>query len=286
MKCQFIERQQKNFALQPLLQALNVKKSTYDTWKRRGSCARQSEDQDLKQHIEKIHQQSKSTYGAPRIQVELAKKGFSVSRRRIHRLMEEAGLKVRHKRKFRTTTRSKANHRFSDNLLDRQFQASGQNQKWTTDITYLPTFEGWLYLAVVLDVFSRKVVGWAFDTRLETDLAMKALQMAVSRRKPEMGLLHHSDRGCQYTSQEYQTALSDLQATCSMSRKGNCWDNAVTESFFATLKTELGLERSIGDRAATQRVVFHWIEAWYNRVRLHSALQYCSPMEFEAQHCG
>lgn len=286
MKCQFIARQQKNFALQPLLQSLNIKKTTYDAWKRRGNCARLTQDEELKQEIEKLYQDSKGTYGAPRIQVALAKLGHQVSRRRIHRLMAEKGLKVRHKRKFRVTTRSKADHRVSENLLDRQFHATGLNQKWTTDITYLPTFEGWLYLAVVLDVFSRKVVGWAFDTRLETDLALSALRMAVSRRKPEMGLLHHSDRGCQYTSQEYQTALSALQATCSMSRKGNCWDNAVTESFFATLKMELGLERPLGDRAATQRAVFHWMEAWYNRVRLHSALQYHSPMEFEARHCG
>lgn len=286
MKCQFIETHLKDFALNIALRVLNVKKDTFYAWKRRGASHRQQTDQVLTAAICKIHQDSKKTYGAPRIKVELEQQGQQVSRQRITRLMKASGLKVRQKRKFSVTTRSKEGDPVFGNVLDRQFEAVQRDQKWVTDLTYLPTFDGWLYLGVILDLYSRKVVGWSFGTTLETDLALSALQMARTGRKPPLGLLHHSDRGCQYTSKEYQRVLQEMQATCSMSRKGNCWDNAVMESFFATLKTELGLHRAIGSRQETQTVVFTWMVGWYNRLRRHSALGYLSPVDFEKQQSG
>lgn len=265
---------------------LHVSRQGYFQWLKRQDSSRKVKDRHLKQHILRIHQASKATYGAPRIQKELLESGHQVSRRRITRLMKEEGLKVRQKRKFRVTTRSKAGDQVSENLLDQNWQAKGVNQKWACDITYLPTTEGWLYLAVVLDLYSRRVVGWAFETRLEVDLALKALQMAKEQRSPAHGVLHHSDRGVQYTSALYQQALRQLGATCSMSRKGNCWDNAVVESFFATLKTELELHRPIGNREVTARTVFLWMEGWYNQRRRHSALGHHSPARFEQRACG
>jgi putative transposase len=183
------------------------------------------------------------------------------------------------------TTNSKHSSSIAENKLNREFQADKPNQKWVTDITYLYTSEGWLFLAVVMDLFSRMIVGWAFAHTLETKLVLDALAMARTHRKPdaEKGLLHHSDRGSQYASVEYRKALNELKAKCSMSRKGNCWDNAVMESFFSTLKLELDLDKMIGDRTFTRTTVFSWIEGWYNRVRKHSSLGYVSPMEFEAK---
>lgn len=244
------------------------------------------QDQKLLQQISAAHLASKETYGAPRIQQELKDQGQQVSRRRITRLMQANGMKVRQKRKFRVTTRSRLGDQAAENVLNRQFTATFPDQKWATDLTYLPTFDGWLYLGVILDLYSRKVVGWSFGTTLETELALSALQMAQTTRRPAPGLLHHSDRGCQYTSQEYQRALRDMQATCSMSRRGNCWDNAAMESFFATLKMELGLDRPIGNRQDTQTVVFTWMVGWYNRLRRHSALGYLSPEAFENKQTG
>nr|WP_189002802.1 IS3 family transposase [Deinococcus roseus] len=217
-----MEDNRKDFALKHMARMLGVEVAAYLAWRRRGKSDRKTKDQRLKEEIQKIHQNSKNTYGAPRIKRELEKAGQRVSCQRITRLMKEGGLKTRCKRKFRVTTRSKAGDLVAENVLDRQFLASTKDQKWITDLTFLPTQEGWLYLSVILDVFSRKVVGWAFGNTLETKLALSALQMAQTTRRPAPGLLHHSDRGCQYTSQEYQQALRDMKATCSMSRKGNC----------------------------------------------------------------
>ena len=197
--------------------------------------------------------------------------------------MRSAHLQVRCKRKFRVTTKSKHRQPIAENVLNREFQASAPNQKWVTDITYLPTTDGWLYLATVMDLYSRKIVGWAMSERLETLLVTEALQMALERRRPGAGLLHHSDRGSQYASEAYRQALQRLEAVQSMSRKGNCWDNSVQESFFATLKTELQLDRARLPRAQTRTEVFEWIEVFYNRQRRHSSLGYQSPVAFEEQ---
>lgn len=285
MKYTFIDANRKNFALKIMTRVLSVTKAGYLAWKRRGLSARKQEDNVLREAIKTIHTNSKRTYGAPRIKSSLADTGKSVSRRRTNRLMREAGCQTKYKRKYVTTTDSKHSSRIAENTLNREFKADKPNQKWVTDITYLPTTAGWLYLSVVLDLFSRKIIGWAFATTLETQLVLDALGMARAHRKPDLavGLLHHSDRGAQYASVEYREALKDLKATCSMSRKGNCWDNAVMESFFSTLKLELDLDKVIGDRVFTRTTVFLWMEGWYNRVRKHSSLSYLSPVQFEAK---
>ena len=256
-------------------------------WKGRGLSQRKQEDAVLLEEIKSIHAKSDRAYGSPRIKHELHDvKGKQVSRARVNRLMRQAGLRTKFKRKYVTTTKSDHTHNIAENVLNREFKAEKPNQKWVTDITYLPSSEGWLYLAVVLDLFSRMIVGWAFSSSLETKVVLDALEMARRKRKPsaDEGLLHHSDRGAQYASFEYQRALGALKATCSMSRKGNCWDNAVIESFFSTLKLELNLRKSIGTRDFTRGRVFSWMEGWYNRERRHSSLGYCSPAKFELKY--
>jgi transposase InsO family protein len=215
------------------------------------------------------------------VQAALVDEGLYVGRARITRLMKVAGLKVRCKRKFRTTTTSKHRHPVAENLLNREFTADQPNQKWVTDITYLPVAEGWMYLAVVMDLFSRKIVGWAMRKTLHTELVVAALEMAQHTRRPRRGLLHHSDQGVQYASSEYRQALERLEALQSMSRKGECWDNAAMESFFSTLKLELDLHKAQGTRTETRNLVFEWIEVFYNRERRHSSLGYRSPARFE-----
>jgi putative transposase len=283
VKYAFIRSNQDRFDINVMARVLGVTSQGYRAWKRRGPSARKREDAVLRQEIKVIHDKSKRTYGAPRVKASLQKQGKRVSRARTNRLMREADCQTRYKRKYVTTTNSKHSSQIVENRLNREFHAEKPNQKWVSDITYLPTTEGWLYLAVVLDLFSRKIIGWAFASSLETQLVLDALWMARVNRKPDVtsGLLHHSDRGSQYASVEYRKALSALKATCSMSRKGNCWDNAVMESFFSTLKLELDLDKVIGDRVHTRSTVFSWIEGWYNRERLHSSLGYVSPVVFE-----
>ena len=264
-----------------MCRVLEVSESGYFSWRKRPESQHAQKDKTLTETIKAIHIRSRGTYGAPRVQAELRAQGTQVSRARVTRLMKAAKLKVRFKRKFRTTTVSKHRHPVAQNLLERDFTASQPNEKWSTDITYLPTREGWLYLAVVLDLYSRKVVGWAMRDTLHTDLVLSALEMARRNRQPKAGLLHHSDQGVQYASLEYREALERLKAVQSMSRKGECLDNAVTESFFATLKTELELDKARGTRAQTRSMVFEWIEVFYNRERRHSSLGYISPSSFE-----
>ena len=211
------------------------------------------------------------TYGAPRIQADLADESERVSRQRIGRLMKAANLVPRCKWKFRVTTKAAPRQAGAEHLLNREFKADQPNQKWVTGITYLPTTEGWLYLATVMDLFSRKIVGWALHERLHTPLALDALNMAWQRRQPGAGLLHHADRGSQYTSEVYRQALDRMKAVQSMSNKGECWENAVQESFFSTLKVELDLRQARGTRAQIRSEVFEWIEVFDNRQRRHSS---------------
>ena len=267
-----------------MCKVLEVSLSGYYAWQKRPENPRKKEDAVLEEKIKFYFERSRGTYGTPRLKVDLAEEaGLQVSRHRIGRLMRSAHLQVRCKRKFRVTTKSTHRQPIAENVLNREFQASAPNQKWVTDITYLPTTDGWLYLATVMDLYSRKIVGWAMSERLETPLVMEALQMALERRRPGAGLLHHSDRGSQYASEAYRQALQRLEAVQSMSRKGNCWDNSVQESFFATLKTELQLDRARLPRAQTRTEVFEWIEVFYNRQRRHSSLGYQSPVAFEEQ---
>lgn len=239
-------------------------------------------NQALAAAIQATFKQSRGTYGAPRIHAELNKTGTSCGLNRVARLMRKAGIHAHRRRKYKvTTTLSRHNYPIAPNTLNRQFWATGPNEKWVGDITYIPTREGWLYLAAVLDIYSRRVVGWAMDKHMEEELVTSALQMATTRRRPGEGLLHHTDRGSQYAAHEYQQLLAAHKMQVSMSRKGDCYDNAVMESFFSTLKSECatGIYNS---RAEARRSIFEYVEVWYNRKRRHSALGYLTPEAFES----
>jgi transposase InsO family protein len=247
---------------------------------------RATADAHLRLHIRCIYRHSRGTYGSPRIHAELAAAGVRCGRKRVERLMRGAGLQARPRRRMRTTTQSQHGHPVAANHLNRAFdvnQIATLNQVWASDITYLPTREGWLYLAVVLDLKSRMVVGWAMQATIDGELTRRALAMALVRRGQPVGLLHHSDRGVQYAAAAYQQQLRRNRITPSMSRRANCYDNAVVESFFATLEWELGARADWPTRVAAQRAVFEYIEVWYNRQRRHSSLNYASPLDYERQ---
>jgi transposase InsO family protein len=234
----------------------------------------------LTEQIRTIHEQSRCTYGAPRVHADLRARKKRVSRKRVARLMRTAGLVGRPPRRFRRTTVADRKVQLED-LVQRQFTAAAPDQKWFGDITYIRTWEGWLYLAVILDAYSRKVVGWAMADHLRTELATDALEMALTSRRPKHGLIHHTDRGAQYTSTAYGDLLTAHQARQSVGQPGTCWDNAVAESFFATLKNELIYRHSWPTRQHAKLAVFEFIAGWYNQHRRHSALGYCSPAEVE-----
>ena len=262
---------------------LEVSRSGYYAWLARGESVRTQEDRRISILIRQEHERSRATYGAPRIHAALKKRGESCGLHRVERLMRKAGIRSKVRRKFRKTTDSNHPHPFAPNLLEQDFTARRPNQVWVSDITYIWTEEGWLYLASTLDLYSRKVVGWAMSALTHAVLALDALQMAIDRRAPPPGLVHHSDRGVQYAAQLFRGLLERNAITASMSGKGNCYDNAVKESFFHTLKTELCDHEHYRTRAQARASVFEFIEVFYNRTRLHSSLGYRSPSEFEAQ---
>jgi transposase InsO family protein len=266
-----------------MCQFLNISRSSYYQWLKRGECPHAKKDQELKVKIRSIYEQSKKRYGSPRIYAELRAQGIRCGKKRVERLMREMGLQAKHKRQFRVTTNSKHNYPVAQNLLDRQFQVPAPNQVWVADITYIRTFEGWLYLAAIMDLHSRKIVGWAMSDTLKTELAISALKMAIQQRRPTKGLMHHSDRGVQYASNAYQEILTANGMICSMSRKGNCWDNAPMESFFGTLKTECISGNIFLSRFQAKRAIFEFIEIDYNRKRRHSSIGWISPEDFEKQ---
>ena len=230
--------------------------------------------------IRAIHRELKGSYGSPRMVRELRGRGFPASKPRVERLMRENGIRARHKRRYKATTDSKHGLPVAPNLLDRNFAPGAPNQAWAADITYIWTDEGWLYLAMVLDLFNREIVGWSIKPRMTTDIVIDALTMAWFRRKPAAGLVHHSDRGSQYASHAFQDRLAEYGMVCSMSRKGNCWDNAPAESFFNSLKNERVFGRRYATRTAARADLFEYIEAFYNRSRRHSSLGYHSPVQF------
>ncbi|TDP61550.1 transposase InsO family protein [Bradymonas sediminis] len=281
MRYEVIESHRDEFPVTLLCEVLDVSTSGYYDWRKRPPSKRQQEDEALLNKIEDIHAKSRETYGSPRIHRVLKDEGRVVGRNRVARLMRDNGIKAAQKRRSRRTTDS--NHAFplADNLLAREFSTTQPNQVWLADITYVDTQQGWLYLAAILDIYSRKIVGWAMDETMGRKLCINALQMAVLNREPDEGLLHHSDRGCQYASGDYQELLKDYGMTCSMSRKGNCWDNAPMESFFGTLKTESLHRRVFATRDEARQEIFEYIEVFYNRQRKHSALDFASPSEFE-----
>ena len=286
MRFAFVHAEKVNHAVRCLCRVLHVTPSGYYAWAKRRPSRRQRENAQLKVRIRAIHAASRGTYGSPRVYEQLKQEGFEVGRERVARLLRELGLMGLPQKRFRHTTDSNHQLPVAPNVLGRDFDAERPNERWATDITYLWTWEGWLYLAVVLDLFSRRVVGWALQPHLRAELALEALQMALGRRVPATGLVHHSDRGCQlgFKVSSQQRVLRDHAIVCSMSRKGDCWDNAVTESFLATLKTELIQRQPWPTRRATKDAVADYIEGFYNPYRLHSSLGYVSPHEFERRY--
>lgn len=282
MKYRAIRDHAGRFAVRLMCRALKVSSAGYYAWVTRPESERTRSNRRLLVKIRAIHAESRQTYGSPSICDALVKRGHRVNEKRVARLMRENVIRAKTVKKWRATTDSQHPLPIAANILDRQFTASASNRVWAGDITYVWTDAGWLYLAVVLDLYSRAVIGWAMGPRLTADLATDALTMALARRKPEPGLLHHSDRGVQYASGDYRQLLRDAKMTCSMSRKGNCWDNAVVESFFGTLKKELIHDRRYATREAATQDVFEYIEVFYNRQRRHTTLGYRSPAEFKA----
>ena len=284
MRFAFIATEKACYPVALMCGVLHVSRSGYYAWGRRPAARHRLEDQRLAVEVAAIFGESHGRYGSPRVHAELRERGQRTGRKRVARLMREGGMRAREPRRFRCTTDSRHKMAITQNLLARRFTVLAPNTGWATDITYLWTLEGWLYLAVILDLFSRRVVGWSLEQRLERKVALEALEMALRDRNPPRGLLHHSDRGSQYASQEYRALLARHGIVSSMSRKGNCWDNAVAESFFASLKTELVYQSRWRTRAEARSAIFEYIELFYNRQRRHSALGYLSPVEFERHH--
>lgn len=280
MKYTFVASQQEHYPLRRLCRSLGISASGYYAWRNRAPSARRQAERFLLARIRQIYQRSRQTYGSPRIYAELRAQGWGGNHKRIERLMRQHQIRAQPRRRFRSTTDSQHRLPVAPNVLQQRFETARANQVWTADLTYVATAEGWLYLATVLDLFSRRIVGWAMAEQLETPLVGEALQMALVQRQPTAGLLHHSDRGRQYASADYQAVLRAAGIQVSMSRRGNCYDNAVHESFFGTLKRECA-SAPYASRAAARASLFEYIEVWYNRQRRHSALGYLSPAEFE-----
>ena len=269
-----------------MCRALSVSRSGFYAWRKRQPSAAEVRREELTAEVEQIHAQVKGRYGSPRVHAELVARGHECCVNFVAKLMRQAGIAAQTKRKFRQTTDSNHSMPVAENLLDRQFDPEEPNESWVCDITYIPTREGWLYLAVVEDLFSRMVVGWSMAETMTSRLVVDALEMALARRLPLKGstLVAHSDRGSQYASEHYQRRLLEERIVCSMSRRGDCWDNAPMESFFASLKKELVFHEDYATREEARASIFEYIEAFYNRVRRHSALGYVAPAEFERTH--
>jgi putative transposase len=283
VKFAFIAAEKAAFPVSLLCRTLGVSRPGFYASQARPPAPRHGADERLSLEIATIHAESRRRYGSPRIHAELGARGYRTSRKRVARLMRARGLAARRRRQFRVTTDSRHPFAIAPNVLARQFERATPDQAWVTDITYIPTGEGWLYLAVIVDLCSRFAVGWAMSDRITRDLTLTALEMALARRRPPLGLLHHSDRGSQYASGDYRRTLDRHGIVCSMSRRGDCWDNAVAESFFATLKVELVHDAAWATRATARAELFDYIEAFYNGQRRHSALGYLSPRAFERE---
>lgn len=280
MKYQFIDAYRSWFRVKKMCLALSISRSRYYQWRKRIKGHRQHEDERLLHSIIEIHKMSRRTYGSPRITKELKARGSSHGKNRIARLMRVNGIYAKTKRKFRVTTQSSHHLPVAENLLNRQFETHQANKVWLSDITYIWTQEGWLYFAAVLDLFNREVIGWSMDVSLHQDLVLNALYQAINKRRPGSGIVFHSDRGSQYAGHAVRHVLEQYHFSQSMSSKGNCYDNAVMESFFHTLKTEVVYFEKYLTRAEARQSIFEYIEVFYNRIRRHSALGYLSPLEF------
>lgn len=284
MRFQFIADHQREFSVKRMCHILQVARSGYYAWQRRVPSATAERQAQLTERIRLVHQRNRAVYGSPRVHRDLLAEDVRCSKNTVAKLMRAAGLRSKMHRRFRVhTTDSRHPHPIAPNRLNRAFCQSQPDQAWAADITYIRTAEGWLYLAVVIDLCSRRIVGWATSDSLAAELCMRALAMAVRERRPPGEVLHHSDRGVQYACDDYQGLLARHGLQPSMSRRGNCYDNAVTESFFGTLKTELVHHERYATREAAQQSLFEYIEVFYNRRRRHSALDYVSPAEYEQQ---
>lgn len=283
MRFGFIRQQEKAFPPGLLCRVMGVSRSGYYKWRKRDQRDNTMREFPLIQAVRAIQNRARGSYGARRMSRQLCRQGHRVGRYRAGNLMRKAGAEFQPRKKFRRTTDSRHRLPVAANLLSRQFQVGAPDRAWCSDITYLWTMQGWLYLAVILDLFSRKVVGWAMSNRINAQLVLDALRMAYWRRKPPADLLHHSDRGSQYASKAYQEELKKYNMLCSMSRKGDCWDNAVAESFFRSLKTERTDDALYLTRNQARLDVVDYIEMFYNSHRLHSSLEYSSPNQYEAR---
>jgi len=283
MKYEFIQAEKAHYPIEVLCRVLHVARSGFYAWCDRGESTRQRQNAWLLTHIRACYRASQGRYGSPRIHQDLRAQGIHIGRHRVARLMRLHGIRSCCRRRVWRVSRVVPPELVAANQLQRVFTATAPNQKWAGDITYVATREGWLYVAVLMDLYSRRIVGWAMDERMTTALTSHALEMALQHRGWPTGLLHHSDRGCQYAATVYQQRLLALNIQCSMSRPGNCWDNAVVESFFATLKTELIHQRPWMTRHEARAAIFEYIEGFYNCCRRHSSLGYQSPLAFEQQ---
>jgi putative transposase len=283
VKFAFINEHRRRWPVGVICRVLKVSRSGFYRWRRRKPSARQIRRQELLDKIRIAHRQNQELYGSPRVHRALLIDGQIVSRNTVAKLMREAKIRAKTRRKFvPRTTDSRHAQPVAGNLLARDFDANTPDRKWVADITYIPTQQGWLYLAAVLDCFSRKIVGWAMDDQMPTDLVADAMKMALHHRRPGRNLIHHSDRGVQYASEDYQRLLARYGIKASMSGRGNCYDNAMMESFWATLKTELIYQEKYATHEQARQSIFKYIEVFYNRKRLHSSLGYVSPESFEA----
>lgn len=279
MRFAFIEAEKAVWPILVQCRVLQVSKAGYYTWRGRPESARDREDRRIRVLVGEAHERSRRTYGSPRVHAELRAQGVRVSRKRVIRAMQAQGLRGRVRRAYTKTTDSTHGLPTAPNVLDREFTAAAPNERWVGDVTFLRTPDGWLYLAVILDLYSRMVVGWATSGINDRQLALAALDQGLRRRRPPTGLLHHTDQGSPYASAEYQAALEKAGIVCSMSRRGNCWDNAAMESWFGTLKTELG--EVFESPTDASRLLFDYVEVFYNQQRRHSSLGYLSPGDFE-----
>ncbi len=286
MKCRAVLAYRGDMALRRRCALLGISRSAFYAWCRRPTSHRGGLNGRLVAEMLRIHREVDRCYGSPRMREELLACGFGCGTNRVARLMRAHGIRAKHARRYRPTTDSAHAQPVAPNLLDRQFAVAAPNQVWASDVTYIWTREGWVYLAVILDLFSRRIVGWHLAPRLTRPLVLEALQAALRKRRPRPGWLHHSDRGSQYASHDYQSVLEQAGAHCSMSRKGNCWDNAVVESFFHSLKTERIRHRHYRTRADAYADVQDYIERFYNRVRRHSTLGNISPVMYELKHAA
>lgn len=283
MRYAVIQQHRQEFRVTRLCHVLQVSRSGFYAWQGRPESQRAQQNRDLLTHMQQLHQQTREAYGARKMWQLLKQAGHACGRHRVARLRRVAGMVAQRRRRFVRTTQARPEKVSIPNQLNREFTVAKKNRVWAADITYIPTRAGWLYLAVLLDLYSRRVVGWAMSERQTTTLVVEAWRMAWEQRHPAEGLLHHSDQGNQYTASLYRTILTRRGVVLSLSRKGNCYDNSVVESFFSSLKNELTHDRSFRDRPEARQAIFEYIEGFYNRTRLHQTLGYRSPEEFERQ---